>query len=163
MARLLIALVIGLLVALSTPGASARPCRTFLISSYTFSLPSSDDPSLPSTATLTSVTEIHTIRSFPAKLFFKRAIRDSAVVVTEARRSSPRTRPAATLGFPAEEFDSLRERTKDLIVFFAALLFVVGCGTPRTSSGPCSPAATITVTTITLTRRKMRRSIALRS
>ncbi|MED6150081.1 hypothetical protein PIB30_068786 [Stylosanthes scabra] len=129
MARLLIAVVIGLLVALSTPAASARPCRTFLISSYTFSLPSSDDPSLPSTATITSITEIHTIRSFPAKVFFKRAIRDSTVVVTEARRSSTRTRPAAILGFPAEEFGSLRDRTKDLLAVFAALLFGVGCGT----------------------------------
>ncbi|XP_057724749.1 uncharacterized protein LOC130940579 [Arachis stenosperma] len=134
MARLLLlhpvlsAVVLGLLVALSTPGASARPCRSFLISSYTFSLPSSDDPSLPSSSTLTTFAEIYSFRHFPAKVFFTRSISDSSVGMTEPHRRSPETRPAATLGFSAEEFGSLRDRTKDLLSVVAALLFGVGCG-----------------------------------
>ncbi|QHO27643.1 uncharacterized protein DS421_7g209810 [Arachis hypogaea] len=125
MAHLLqIAVVLGLLVALSATIASARPCRTFVISSYTFALPSSDDPSLPSTATLTTFTEIRSFRPFPSEIFFDRAVEDSSAAVEID--SSPRL--AAPFGFSSEEFSSLRDRTKDILSVVVALLFGVGCG-----------------------------------
>ncbi|MED6150590.1 hypothetical protein PIB30_073805 [Stylosanthes scabra] len=125
MAHLLqIAVVLGLLVALSATTASARPCRTFVISSYTFSLPSSGDPSLPSTATLTTFTEIRSFRPYPYEIFFDRSGEESL----DASKVETNPRLSAPFGFSSEEFSSLRDRTKDILSVVVALLFGVGCG-----------------------------------
>ncbi|KAL4364786.1 hypothetical protein S245_023436 [Arachis hypogaea] len=173
MARLLLlhpvlsAVVLSLLVVLSTPGASARPCRSFLISSYTFSLPSSDDPSLPSSSTLTTFTEIHSFRHFPAKVFFTRSISDSSVGMTEPRRRSLKLAPPRHSDSPlknsAPSVTAPRTSSPLSPPSSSASAAAPSPPPPYTSSGPRSPAVTITITTITLTTRKMRRSIALRS
>ncbi|TKY56639.1 hypothetical protein E2542_SST21085 [Spatholobus suberectus] len=92
--------VLSVLVALSV-SATARPCRTFVISSYSFSFPSDS-------ATVATVTEIRS---------FLPAVKPSGIV-------SDRT----PLGFSVHDFSSLRERTKDILGVVVALLFGAGCG-----------------------------------
>ncbi|KAE9596108.1 hypothetical protein Lalb_Chr17g0345801 [Lupinus albus] len=122
------AVLIGLL-ALSVT-ATARPVRTFFISSYSFSIPSitdRDDPS--SSATFTSFTEIRSFipvyissvkPSFSGQIFVDHAQEDNTVEFGHHRRNP--------FGFSANDFISLRNRTKDILSVVVALLFGVGCG-----------------------------------
>ncbi|CAL0315688.1 unnamed protein product [Lupinus luteus] len=128
--RVHVAVLIGLLALSVTATATARPCRTFFISSYSFSIPSlidRDDPS--SSATLTSFTEIRSFipvyissvkPSFSDQIFVDRAQEDNVVEFDHHRR--------VPFGFSANDFSSLRNRTKDILSVVVALLFGVGCG-----------------------------------
>lgn len=124
MARLAIAVAAVLLVALSASTATARPCRTFIISSYSFRNPNSN--------TFATITEIRSFTplyitdkptgkpSSSYDLFFPHATH-----LPEPERVNPR----APLGFAsAYDFSSLRDRTKDILSVALALLFGVGCG-----------------------------------
>nr|KYP76046.1 hypothetical protein KK1_020267 [Cajanus cajan] len=116
MSRLAIAVVLGaFLLSLSAAPATARPCRTFIISSYSFRNPSSN--------TFATITEIRSFTplyvSDSNDLFFP----------TRPRIEAERVNPRASLGFPsAYDFSSLRDRTKDILSVALALLFGVGCG-----------------------------------
>ncbi|XP_019456811.1 PREDICTED: uncharacterized protein LOC109357352 [Lupinus angustifolius] len=126
--RIHVAVLIGLLVLSVT--ATARPCRTFFISSYSFSIPSiTDRDDLSSSATLASFTEIRSFipvyissvkPSFSGQIFVDRAQEDNAVEFDHHRR--------VPFGFSANDFSSLRNRTKDILSVVVALLFGVGCG-----------------------------------
>ncbi|XP_061339126.1 uncharacterized protein LOC133285848 isoform X2 [Gastrolobium bilobum] len=103
--RFPIAAVMVLVVLSAT--ATARPCRTFIISSYSIRNPSSN--------TFATITEIRSLTPLyidrnPQEIFF-----DSDI--------GPFHQPKL-----AEDFSSLRDRTKDILSVALALLFGVGCG-----------------------------------
>ncbi|XP_022642721.1 uncharacterized protein LOC106774809, partial [Vigna radiata var. radiata] len=119
MARVAIAVVFvaAVILALSATSVTARPCRTFIISSYSFRNPNSN--------TFATITEI---RSFtPIFVTDKRSSYD--VFFPHALPQQERVNPRAPLGFAsAYDFSSLRDRTKDILSVALALLFGVGCG-----------------------------------
>ncbi|TKY47322.1 hypothetical protein E2542_SST29382 [Spatholobus suberectus] len=117
MSRLPIAVAVVLLLALSATTATARPCRTFIISSYSFRNPSSN--------TFATITEI---RSFTPLYVTDKPSYD--LFFPHPNLPEPeRVHPRAPLGFAsAYDFSSLRDRTKDILSVALALLFGVGCG-----------------------------------
>ncbi|OIW02626.1 hypothetical protein TanjilG_24077 [Lupinus angustifolius] len=104
--RLQLAVIIAV-IALSVT-ATARPSRTFLISSYSFS-----DPSTSAT-----VTEIQSF--IPVYIATFKPSFSGQIFVDHHRR--------APYGFYAYDFSSLRQRTNDILSVVVALLFGVGCG-----------------------------------
>ncbi|CAI8597117.1 unnamed protein product [Vicia faba] len=119
--RLPIAAAVIFLFALSAATVSARPCRTFIISSYSFRNPSSN--------TFATITEIRSISPLfpndkPYGIFLDRPIQHQNLE-TNSRASHPR----GPLGFSTDaDFSSIRDRTKDILSVALALLFGVGCG-----------------------------------
>ncbi|XP_062004439.1 uncharacterized protein LOC133721750 [Rosa rugosa] len=117
---LLIALLILSILAIS---ATARPCKTLFISSYSVSLrrlPSSSS----SSGFVTVVTEIRQLKP----IRFDDAVMvqpDDAAAADEARQPQQRTMPLLPL---STDLTSLRDRTKDILSVVVALLFGVGCG-----------------------------------
>ncbi|KAL4383850.1 hypothetical protein GQ457_15G025660 [Hibiscus cannabinus] len=90
-----------LAVGLLSVSATARPCKTFFVTSYSFSFENPNDPfssSSASTGFVTVVTEISQLSLKP---------------------SDPK---------PSNVFTSLRERSRDILSVVVALLFGVGCG-----------------------------------
>ncbi|XWS30608.1 hypothetical protein CRYUN_Cryun23aG0000600 [Craigia yunnanensis] len=87
-----------LAVGLLSISATARPCKTFLVSSYSFSFQNPDDPSSASSGIVTVFTEIRQLNPIP---------------------SDPK---------PSYVLSSLRERSRDILSVVVALLFGVGCG-----------------------------------
>ncbi|KAL1332319.1 hypothetical protein HN51_061140 [Arachis hypogaea] len=126
--RLPIAAVIFLAVALSaTTTATARPCRSFLISSYSIRNPSTNN-----FATVT-VTEIQSLTINTNNHFFKIPFNQNGVVFPLHRRNHHRdlsraSLPRASSGIYGYDFASLRDRTKDILSVVLALLFGFGCG-----------------------------------
>ncbi|XP_004500427.1 uncharacterized protein [Cicer arietinum] len=121
--RLPIAAVI-VLIALSASSVTARPCRTFIISSYSFRNPSSN--------TFATITEIRSISPLyindkPYEIFIDRPIQHNLQLETQSQGAS---HPRGPLGFSTDAYDfsSLRDRTKDILSVALALLFGVGCG-----------------------------------
>ena len=126
MARLSIVAIVAavLLLALSATPATARPCRSFIISSYSFRNPNSN--TFATITEIRSFTPLYITDKPPGKpssssdLFFPHATH-----LPEPERVNPR----APLGFAsAYDFSSLRDRTKDILSVALALLFGVGCG-----------------------------------
>ncbi|KAK7301972.1 hypothetical protein RJT34_12849 [Clitoria ternatea] len=114
MANLPIAVTLLLLTLSAT--ATARPCRTFIISSYSFRNPSSN--------TFATITEIRTL----TPLYY---INDKPydLFLPHHPRATNDLHLRAPLGFStAYDFSSLRDRTKDILSVALALLFGVGCG-----------------------------------
>ncbi|OMP13853.1 hypothetical protein COLO4_00809 [Corchorus olitorius] len=94
----LVAMTILAVSLLSDP-ATARPCKTFLVSSYSFSFQNPNDPSSSiSSGFVTIFTEIRQLNPMP---------------------SDPKL---------SYDFSSLRERSRDILSVVVALLFGVGCG-----------------------------------
>ncbi|XWS46477.1 hypothetical protein CRYUN_Cryun14cG0070800 [Craigia yunnanensis] len=89
-----------LAVGLLSISATARPCKTFLVSSsYSFSFQNPNDPSSSASSGFVTVfTEIRELNLIP---------------------SDPK---------PSYVFSSLRERSRDILSVVVALLFGVGCG-----------------------------------
>nr|AFK35506.1 unknown [Lotus japonicus] len=120
--RIPIAAVI-LLLSLSAT-ATARPCRSFIISSYSFRNPSSN--------TFATITEIRSltplyINDKPYDIFFDHPQNHHQQIEPQHGASLPR----GPLGFstaPYYDFTSLRDRTKDILSVALALLFGLGCG-----------------------------------
>ncbi|MBA0688234.1 hypothetical protein Goari_006036 [Gossypium aridum] len=81
--------------------ATARPCKTFLVSSYSISFHNPNDPS-----------------SAVSSRF--------VTVFTEIGQLNPLSMPADTK--PSYVFSSLRDRSRDILSVVVALLFGVGCG-----------------------------------
>lgn len=121
--------------------ARARPCRTYFISSYSFSLrrPSADQNPSSSSQTLTTFTHIRSFipvyvvaknndkPSFATEIFFDRAFPGHPV--EEEVEIDPRaSHLPVPFGFSSYDFSSLRDRTKDILSVVVALLFGVGCG-----------------------------------
>jgi hypothetical protein len=122
--RLSIAAAI-LLIALSSTTVTARPCRTFIISSYSIRNPSSN--------TYATITEIRSISPLfindkPYEIVIDRPIQHHNLhLETQSQGAS---HPRGPLGFSTDAYDfsSLRDRTKDILSVALALLFGVGCG-----------------------------------
>ncbi|KAE8696868.1 NC domain-containing protein-related [Hibiscus syriacus] len=89
-----------LAVGLLSVSATARPCKTFFVTSYSFSFGNPNDPfsSSASAGFVTVVTEISQL---------------------SLKQSDPK---------PSGVFTSLRERSRDILSVVVALLFGVGCG-----------------------------------
>ncbi|CAL0308957.1 unnamed protein product [Lupinus luteus] len=128
--------------------ATARPCRSFFMSSYTFRNPSSN--TFTTITEFRSLTPFHRITAAAAddvnvndKLSIQIIDNDFFDSIFQQRhhpyhsnnnlkfdRSASLSR--SELGFSTTSnyasFDSLRDRTKDIISVVAALLFGVGCG-----------------------------------
>ncbi|XVF20448.1 hypothetical protein REPUB_Repub12eG0001200 [Reevesia pubescens] len=85
-------------VGLLAISATARPCKTLLVSSYSFSFQNPNDPSASS---------------------------GFVTVFTEIRQLNPNPIPNPK---PSYVFSSLRERSRDILSVVVALLFGVGCG-----------------------------------
>ncbi|KAJ0969009.1 hypothetical protein J5N97_021886 [Dioscorea zingiberensis] len=107
------------LLLLLSPLADARPCKTLLISSFSYSLPTADHPSLQ--IRTSSFTVYRVFRADPQPtlsrtISFHRPIFDSPLVSHA---------DVADAGFP---FGSLRERARDIMAVVLGLLFGVGCG-----------------------------------
>ncbi|KAJ8752170.1 hypothetical protein K2173_003778 [Erythroxylum novogranatense] len=125
-----------LVTLLSTPTATARPCKTLFIA-YTFSIkplypnpnpnPNSlQDPSSSSSSSLGFVTQITRLRSFSSSssnIVFNRPPVDQD---DGADFEAPvHRRPVLPFGISSA---SIRDRTKDIVSVVVALLFGVGCG-----------------------------------
>ncbi|XVF80762.1 hypothetical protein PTKIN_Ptkin15bG0101400 [Pterospermum kingtungense] len=90
-------------VGLLSISATARPCKTFLVSSYSFSFQNPNDPSSSASSGFVTVfTEIHQLNLMPAD-----------------------PKPSSS---SSSVFASLRERSRDILSVVVALLFGVGCG-----------------------------------
>ncbi|XWS75317.1 hypothetical protein CRYUN_Cryun01aG0076000 [Craigia yunnanensis] len=88
-----------LAVGLLSISATARPCKTVLVSSYSFSFQNPNDPSSSASSGIVTVfTEIRQLNPIP---------------------SDPK---------PSHVLSSLRERSRDILSVVVALLFGVGCG-----------------------------------
>ncbi|KAH1072652.1 hypothetical protein J1N35_024980 [Gossypium stocksii] len=88
-------------LALFSISATARPCKTFLVSSYSISFHNPNDPS-----------------SAVSSRF--------VTVFTEIGQLNPLSMPADPK--PSYAFSSLRDRSRDILSVVVALLFGVGCG-----------------------------------
>ncbi|KAE9606069.1 hypothetical protein Lal_00024537 [Lupinus albus] len=106
--RLQFAVIFAVLALSATATATARSSRIFLISSYSFSIPS----------TSATVTEIQSF--IPIYIATFKPSFSGKIFVDHHRRAS--------YGFSAYDFSSLRDRTNDIISVVVALLFGVGCG-----------------------------------
>lgn len=121
-------LIVVFLLSISVLSVTARPCKTFFISSYSFSVrqPSSIHSSSSSSGFVTVFTEIRQIN--PANL--------DAVLIEEEEIDDARLhrRPLRlpllpfTSSSASYDLSSLRDRTKDILSVVVALLFGVGCG-----------------------------------
>ncbi|KAJ7964377.1 putative Transmembrane protein [Quillaja saponaria] len=146
--RLQIAILLGVLS--FSISATARPCKTLFVSSYSFSF---NQPSIhhsdshhfsdqdPSSGFVTIFTEIRPLkpifinnndkptlameifddRSRLYQNFYDRSIEEGAG--TQSRKSQ-----LGPFGLSSYDFSSLRDRTKDILSVVVALLFGVGCG-----------------------------------
>ncbi|MED6160311.1 hypothetical protein PIB30_050335 [Stylosanthes scabra] len=84
----------GLFAALFATASSVRPCQTFVISS----LPSSsNDPSLPSAASLTTFTRIRSFGPFPSEIDIRPSL---AALFTSTPSLSPFSSALATAPLP---------------------------------------------------------------
>ncbi|KAJ9172898.1 hypothetical protein P3X46_016091 [Hevea brasiliensis] len=128
-------LLFSILVAFLSFSASARPCKTLFISSYSFSIkpiyPNSHHPS--SSGFFTIVTEITQQRSSSEILLDRRVFptvdddgddQDSQPKAIQ----KPQEAPVLPFGLSSYDMSSLRDRTKDILSVVVALLFGVGCG-----------------------------------
>ncbi|KAJ4844690.1 hypothetical protein Tsubulata_020665 [Turnera subulata] len=126
------------LTALLSLSATARPCKTLLISSYSFSIDPRHNPNhLPSSGFLTVVAEIRPrypsfVRLRPSDPQFA-ARRAELLPLPFGFQRLPEVveeeqRPALPLGLPFYDTTSLRDRAKDILSVVFALLFGVGCG-----------------------------------
>ncbi|KAJ9147195.1 hypothetical protein P3X46_029383 [Hevea brasiliensis] len=124
-------LLFSILAAFLSFSASARPCKTLFISSYSFSIkplypnPNSDRPS--SSGFVTIVTEI-TQQHSSSEIFLDRRV-FPAVDASEPKGIQRRQAgPDLPFGLSSYDMSSLRDRTKDILSVVVALLFGVGCG-----------------------------------
>ncbi|KAK8498474.1 hypothetical protein V6N13_100075 [Hibiscus sabdariffa] len=85
----------------STSATAARPCKTFLVSSYSISFHNPNDPS---------------------SAVYSRFV----TVFTEIAQLNPLPVPSGPK--PSYVFSSLRDRSRDILSVVVALLFGVGCG-----------------------------------
>ncbi|KAK7290298.1 hypothetical protein RIF29_04611 [Crotalaria pallida] len=139
MASLRLPLAAAIVLLFLTATAAARPCRSFIMSSYTFRNPSSK--------TVTTITEIRSLttafhatgdnvngRQYPLLTIdssFRPRIGYPAAFHLIHRESHPR----AKLGFASNyAFSSLRDRTKDILSVVLALLVGLGCGAVTASA-----------------------------
>ncbi|GKV20343.1 hypothetical protein SLEP1_g30482 [Rubroshorea leprosula] len=106
---LLLAILLGVL----SISASARPCKTFLVSSYSFTFPNPNEQS----TSAGFVTVFAEIRQFNP--------RPSDLIIFPSRLEEPQIQRPPKLSY---DFNSLRDRTKDILSVVVALLFGVGCG-----------------------------------
>ncbi|WCJ25094.1 hypothetical protein M5689_007005 [Euphorbia peplus] len=130
-------LLLTLLIAIFISSASARPCKTLLISSYSFSVkplfPNSNPNSPTPSGFLTIVTEITRHRSSSEILFNRRrfpiVIDDAPIMIDQGGlRARRQDSPLLPFGLSSYDMSSLRDRTKDILSVVVALLFGVGCG-----------------------------------
>lgn len=108
----ILSLLLPLLLLLSA--ADARPCKTLFISSFYYSFPTTDRPSLQiraSSFTVYRVSRSDLQPTLSRTISFHRPLVSHAAVADE--------------GFP---FGSLRERARDIMAVVVGLLFGVGCG-----------------------------------
>ncbi|KAL6225718.1 hypothetical protein ACLB2K_004567 [Fragaria x ananassa] len=113
MASTLISLLTLSILAIS---ATARPCKTLFISSYSVSL-----RRLPSSSSSGFVTEIRQLR--PIRFFYD----DAVLAHPDESRAQPQRTMMPLLPL-STDLSSLRDRTKDILSVVVALLFGVGCG-----------------------------------
>ncbi|AAF23840.1 hypothetical protein AtNW77_Chr1g0066071 [Arabidopsis thaliana] len=98
---------------------TARPCKTFLISSYSLSI-TPENPNLESDFTSTRFVTVFTIRRLnPHHVvpFF-----------VNRRHEKPQIQSDRSLPLISDNINSFRDRTRDILSVVVALLFGVGCG-----------------------------------
>ncbi|CAN7053321.1 unnamed protein product [Brassica rapa subsp. trilocularis] len=126
--HLLLLLLAITISSLSISTTSARPCKTFLISSYSLSItpenPNLDPQSdLPSTRFVTVFT-IRRLSPNPIVPFFVN--RRHGILPSEKPQIQEENR-SSQLSFPFVS-ENVKDRTRDILSVVMALLFGVGCG-----------------------------------
>ncbi|OAY57257.1 uncharacterized protein LOC110605036 [Manihot esculenta] len=116
--------------------ASARPCKTLFISSYSFSIkplypkPNSNFDRRSSSGFVTIVTEI-TQQHSSSEIFLDRPVFPAVDHYDTSEPQGIQRRqegPVLPFGISSYDMSSLRDRTKDILSVVVALLFGVGCG-----------------------------------
>ncbi|KAJ0256137.1 hypothetical protein HA466_0091440 [Hirschfeldia incana] len=133
---LLLLLVAITVSSLSISTTSARPCKTFLISSYSLSItPENPNPDSESDLSSTRFVTVFTIRRLnpnPIVPFFVNR-RHGVLPSSSAFENQPHqiqeeeNRRPQQLTFPFVS-ENVRDRTRDILSVVMALLFGVGCG-----------------------------------
>ncbi|KAL0700973.1 hypothetical protein Bca4012_057095 [Brassica carinata] len=126
---LLLALTVS---SLSISTTSARPCKTFLISSYSLSItpenPNPDsEPDLSSSTRFVTVFTIRRLNPNPIVPFFVNRRHGSLPSALEKPHQIHRENRPPQLSFPFVS-ENVRDRTRDILSVVMALLFGVGCG-----------------------------------
>ncbi|XP_010511121.1 PREDICTED: uncharacterized protein LOC104787278 [Camelina sativa] len=122
--NLLLAIFVAILLSITTISA-ARPCKTFLISSYSLSI-TPENPNLESDFTSTRFVTVFTIRRLNphhvVPFFVNRRHETPQIQRSEEDRSQ------LSLPLGSDNINSFRDRTRDILSVVVALLFGVGCG-----------------------------------
>ncbi|XP_010551600.1 PREDICTED: uncharacterized protein LOC104822158 [Tarenaya hassleriana] len=120
---------------LAISAAAARPCKTFLISSYSLSItpenpnPNSDGEPDFSSPRFVTVFTVRRFSPYHRRPFFAHRRHDGGGFLPSAFvRSSSESRPEFSIPFISENINSFRDRTRDILSVVVALLFGVGCG-----------------------------------
>ncbi|PON74990.1 Transmembrane protein [Parasponia andersonii] len=109
---------------------SARPCKTLLISSYSFSLRQPQFPSSSGFVTIfAEVTQFRRVNG-DALILDHQAAAEAEEEPPRLTRQPLRKMPLFPLSSSTTSYDltSLRDRAKDILSVVVALLFGVGCG-----------------------------------
>ncbi|XP_010470451.1 PREDICTED: uncharacterized protein LOC104750359 [Camelina sativa] len=123
--NLLLAISVAIILSITTICA-ARPCKTFLISSYSLSI-TPENPNLESDFTSTRFVTVFTIRRLnPHHVvpFFVNRRHETPQI----QRSEEDRRSQLSLPMGSDNINSFRDRTRDILSVVVALLFGVGCG-----------------------------------
>ncbi|CAN8238276.1 unnamed protein product [Cochlearia groenlandica] len=118
---LLLLLAIITVSSFSISPISALPCRTFLISSYSFSI-TPENPNLDSDLTSSSSSS----RSVTVFTIRRLNPHHTIPLFVNRRHEKPHQIRSDLLSFPF--IDSFKDRTRDILSVVVALLFGVGCG-----------------------------------
>lgn len=131
-----------LLLWISIASTTARPCKTLLVSSYSFSLrqPQQQQPQFQSSSGFVTIfAEVTQFRRVNGEALIihhdhhrHHQPQPQFVVEAEQQQALPgqTLRRLPLLPMPSSSYDltSLRDRTKDILSVVVALLFGVGCG-----------------------------------
>lgn len=133
-AHLLLLLIVAITVSsLSISTTSARPCKTFLISSYSLSITPENptlDPQSDLSSSSTRFVTVFTIRRLnpnPIVPFFVNRHGFEKKQQPHQIQDEEEDRPSHQLSFPFVS-ENVKDRTRDILSVVMALLFGVGCG-----------------------------------
>ncbi|EOA34542.1 hypothetical protein CARUB_v10022088mg [Capsella rubella] len=123
---LLLAISVAIFLSVTTISA-ARPCKTFLISSYSLSI-TPENPNLESDFTSTRFVTVFTIRRLNPHHVVPFFVNRRHETPQQIQRSDDEARSQFSLPLVSDNINSFRDRTRDILSVVVALLFGVGCG-----------------------------------
>ncbi|KAL1215182.1 hypothetical protein V5N11_016950 [Cardamine amara subsp. amara] len=119
-------LTITIIVTFLSISTTARPCKTFLISSYSLSI-TPENPNLESDFTSTRFVTVFTIRRLNPYHTIPIFVNRHGSLPSTVEK--PQISSQLSLPFISENINnSFKDRTRDILSVVVALLFGVGCG-----------------------------------